>query len=194
MFGGLSGTVSWKSSGKKTLAENWVCAVCHAIWPEDEEDGTSDNGGGGGGKMKSGRNEQFIRLDRDVYIPDVINASDVVLGKIGYGSVSECVFHRTPLIYVPRENFAEEPELKQVLERHETCVEMSAKAFASGEWREAIEKASALRPSFEGEADGGRKCARTVLDYLRRDAAEASRTKRAECCAANKGAATLLEE
>lgn len=32
---------------------------------------------------------KFIPLPPGTYIPDVLNASDVVVGKIGYGTVSE---------------------------------------------------------------------------------------------------------
>ncbi len=68
---------------------------------------------------------------------------------------------------LPRENFAEEPGLKQLLARHACCEQLSAEAFHSGEWRQAILRASKLRPSFEGKADGGRACATQILDYLR---------------------------
>lgn len=33
--------------------------------------------------------KNFIKPDRDAYIPDLINASDVLLGKLGYGTTSE---------------------------------------------------------------------------------------------------------
>ena len=36
----------------------------------------------------------FIKPDRDAYIPDLINASDVLLGKLGYGTTSEAI-HQT---------------------------------------------------------------------------------------------------
>ena len=29
------------------------------------------------------------KSDRDAYVPDLINASDVLLGKLGYGTTSE---------------------------------------------------------------------------------------------------------
>lgn len=39
-------------------------------------------------------------------MPDLVNACDVVLGKIGYGTVSEAVGIEKPRIYVSRPLFA----------------------------------------------------------------------------------------
>ena len=160
MFGGLSGDVSWKLDNE-SLPDKWVCAVCSAIWPTCL-DGDGDGGGGRRG------DENFLRLDRDVYLPDIIEAADVVLGKIGYGSVSECICHRTPLIYVPRKNFAEEKYLKALLSKFNTCTEMSSEDFRSGKWKEAIEEADRLEPNFEGNANGGFECAKTILRLVRK--------------------------
>jgi len=53
--------------------------------------------------------DRFRSMSFDSYVPDLIAASDVVLGKIGYGFVSECLANGTPLVYVPRSNWPEEP-------------------------------------------------------------------------------------
>lgn len=60
--------------------------------------------------------ENFIKPPRDEYLPDFLNASDVMLGKIGYGTTSEAIAHRKPLIYIRREFFNEEPFLRNMLE------------------------------------------------------------------------------
>lgn len=51
---------------------------------------------------------RFRALGPDAYVPDLIHLADVVLGKLGYGFVSECLTMGTPLIYVPRQNWPEE--------------------------------------------------------------------------------------
>ncbi|CAK9264970.1 unnamed protein product [Sphagnum jensenii] len=58
----------------------------------------------------------FIRMDRDSYMPDLIAASDCMLGKIGYGTVSETLSCNTPLVFVRRDHFNEEPFLRKMLE------------------------------------------------------------------------------
>ncbi len=42
--------------------------------------------------------------------------ADCVIGKIGYSTVAECMCNGTPLIYLPRENFAEYPYLSAGVE------------------------------------------------------------------------------
>lgn len=44
----------------------------------------------------------FISAPGDAFVPDIVAASDCVLGKIGYGTVSECLVGRCPLIFVRR--------------------------------------------------------------------------------------------
>nr|GEW37607.1 arabinose kinase isoform 1 [Tanacetum cinerariifolium] len=58
----------------------------------------------------------FIKLPRDVYTPDVMAASDCMLGKIGYGTVSEALAYKLPFVFVRRDYFNEEPFLRNMLE------------------------------------------------------------------------------
>ena len=55
---------------------------------------------------------RFRALCPDAYVPDLIRLADAVLGKLGYGFVSECLTMGTPLIYVPRHNWPEERYLE----------------------------------------------------------------------------------
>jgi UDP-N-acetylglucosamine:LPS N-acetylglucosamine transferase len=61
------------------------------------------------GDMPSAR---FHALDPASYVPDQIHAADCVLGKLGYGFVSECVTSGTALIFVPRVDWPEERYLE----------------------------------------------------------------------------------
>lgn len=84
----------------------------------------------------------FIKLAKDAYTPDLIAASDCMLGqwkscwwlnkiiyigitlnrifmisgKIGYGTVSEALAYKTPFVFVRRDYFNEEPFLRNMLE------------------------------------------------------------------------------
>ena len=48
-----------------------------------------------------------IRLPDGLKHEDIVAAADVVVSKPGYGIVSECAAHRTPLLYTSRGRFAE---------------------------------------------------------------------------------------
>ena len=47
------------------------------------------------------------RLPDGLKHEDIVAAADVVVSKPGYGIVSECAAHRTPLLYTSRGRFAE---------------------------------------------------------------------------------------
>jgi len=66
----------------------------------------------GGAKEEDMPSSRFRALGFDVYVPDYIALADAVLGKLGYGFVSECLTLGTPLIYVPRQNWPEERYLE----------------------------------------------------------------------------------
>ena len=66
----------------------------------------------GGAKEEDMPSSRFHALGFDVYVPDYISLADAVLGKLGYGFVSECLTLGTPLIYVPRQNWPEERYLE----------------------------------------------------------------------------------
>lgn len=77
----------------------------------------------------------------DFYHPDLARAADIVLGKLGYGLVSECVTAHTPLVFVRRRHFAEQDAFLASLPAIIPVVELSATRFAAGDWRTALHRA-----------------------------------------------------
>ncbi|KAF8270545.1 hypothetical protein EI94DRAFT_1777831 [Lactarius quietus] len=85
--------------------------------------------------------EGFYIAPRDVYMPDLMAVGDVLLGKLGYGTVSECVDSCTPFVYVSRPLFVEEHGLRLLLDREGVGVEMTRDAYEMGEWASAVSDA-----------------------------------------------------
>ena len=109
------------------------------------------------------------------YVPDFVAMADVVIGKIGYGTVSECLSSRTPLVYVPRENFCEEEDLRKLLERQLAGLEMPRETFLAGDWCNALSTALQMRPAVLAiDTDGARIAAAIIVDA-------AERKKRSAC-------------
>lgn len=81
-----------------------------------------------------------LRLYRngEVYHPDLVHACDVVLGKLGYGLVSECLAARRPLVYVPRTGFAEHDVFLDELPARLATVALPEADFLSGRWQESL--------------------------------------------------------
>lgn len=93
--------------------------------------------------------ERFRSLPHDVYVPDLIHASDVVLGKVGYGFVSETISGGTPLVYVPRVYWAEEDYLVNVIkDKYHAALPISLDEFNQGNWEPYIEEAYKLKGTW----------------------------------------------
>ncbi|KAI0326951.1 hypothetical protein GY45DRAFT_1309622 [Cubamyces sp. BRFM 1775] len=145
--------------------ESWIAIVCGVPKDWGREDGEE-------------LPENFFVAPRDVYMPDLTAVADVLLGKLGYGTVSECVDACTPFVYVPRPLFIEEHGLRLFLEREGVGVELSRAQYELGEWAGAVEaawqagRAAKMRKRAEGETgrrmeEGGRM-AREVVEWVER--------------------------
>ncbi|CAK9216976.1 unnamed protein product [Sphagnum jensenii] len=141
-FGGQDARWSLK---EEYIPQGWLCLVCGA--PAEQQLASN-----------------FIRMDRDSYMPDLIAASDCMLGKIGYGTVSETLSCNTPLVFVRRDHFSEEPFLRKMLEFNRGGVEMNRRDFLSGRWVPYLERALVIRPSFSGPVNGGEVAASLLED------------------------------
>uniref|UniRef100_A0A5B7AAJ5 Putative L-arabinokinase-like n=1 Tax=Davidia involucrata TaxID=16924 RepID=A0A5B7AAJ5_DAVIN len=127
------------------LPSGWLCLVC----------GASDN---------QELPPNFIKLAKDVYTPDLIAASDCMLGKIGYGTVSEALAFKLPFVFVRRDYFNEEPFLRNMLEYYQGGVEMIRRDLLTGHWKPYLERAVSLKPCYEGGINGGEVAARILQD------------------------------
>jgi UDP-N-acetylglucosamine:LPS N-acetylglucosamine transferase len=69
---------------------------------------------------------------------DILHASDAVLSKPGYSLVAEVIANQTPLIYVPRKDFVEDPILIEALKHHSVCRQLSQEDYWAGRWQAAF--------------------------------------------------------
>uniref|UniRef100_A0A8H7Y3N0 Inositol hexakisphosphate-domain-containing protein n=1 Tax=Psilocybe cubensis TaxID=181762 RepID=A0A8H7Y3N0_PSICU len=103
-----------------------VCGVSKEQWGTEKEEGLP---------------EGFYVAPRDVYMPDLTAVADVLLGKLGYGTVSECVDACTPFVYVSRPLFIEEHGLRLLLDTEGVGVELSRQSYEAGNWAKAVAEA-----------------------------------------------------
>ncbi|KAI0768005.1 hypothetical protein BD413DRAFT_479847 [Trametes elegans] len=144
---------------------SWIAIVCGVSKDWGREDGEE-------------LPENFFVAPRDVYMPDLTAVADVLLGKLGYGTVSECVDACTPFVYVPRPLFIEEHGLRLFLQREGTGVELSRTQYEQGEWAQAVETAwhagreRKAQKRCEGETGKrrveGEQMAREVVEWVER--------------------------
>ncbi|PBL03302.1 hypothetical protein ARMGADRAFT_978330 [Armillaria gallica] len=108
---------------------SWIAIVCGVTKDQWESQGDSE------------LPEGFYVAPRDVYMPDLTAAADALLGKLGYGTVSECVDSATPFVYVSRPLFIEEHGLRLLLDSEGVGVELSRDSYEAGEWAHAVQDA-----------------------------------------------------
>jgi hypothetical protein len=96
---------------------------------------------------------------------DLVVSCDAALGKCGYGTVTECVVNGTPLLYIPRPDWPEEPTLLGWLNNHRAAVEVSPEKLASGNFGDSVAAARALAVE-RCAADGAEQAAVVLQSYL----------------------------
>ncbi|KAK0500166.1 hypothetical protein EDD18DRAFT_1248472 [Armillaria luteobubalina] len=128
---------------------SWIAIVCGVTKDQWESQGDSE------------LPEGFYVAPRDVYMPDLTAAADALLGKLGYGTVSECVDSATPFVYVSRPLFIEEHGLRLLLDNEGVGVELSRDSYEAGEWAPAVQdaflkgRAAKIKKREEMGAGGG---------------------------------------
>lgn len=117
------------------------------------------------GSVQDQRDDNLIQIAQEtrVYVPDLLNAADAVIAKLGYGTLAEAWTVGKPMGYVARD-FRESASLRQFVEREIPCIEIPADSFHRGDWIERVPELLCL-PVREGERRNG---AAVVADYVGR--------------------------
>jgi hypothetical protein len=84
-------------------------------------------------------------------ITDVMRSGVVLLGKPGYGSIAECVCNTTPMLYLMRHDWPEEPYLLEWLQQHGRGLAIDSHAVETGDLGAALEEllAQPAKPAVE---------------------------------------------
>ncbi len=131
-----------------------------AGWPR-HEDLTWINGGAG----VEPPHEHFINAS-DLHFAhrDLVASSDVVITKPGYGTFVEAACAGTPVLYLPRGNWPEEPYLLEWQKQRSYCAPITRQQLAQGSLLDAVNAACGQRPRQETRATGSGE----IVDYLLR--------------------------
>jgi len=96
---------------------------------------------------------------------DLAASVDVMVAKAGYGTVSDAMSHRTPLIFPPRHGFAEHRILAASLRRWGGGIGVSTREFKEMRVLSSLDRAIALRPAVAPWPTNGARCC--VAEILR---------------------------
>jgi hypothetical protein len=74
----------------------------------------------------------------DFYHPDLVEASDMVVGKLGYSTLAEAYTAGIPYAYIPRERFRESGPLGEFARESMGGLEIPEDRFFGGEWLDVV--------------------------------------------------------
>jgi UDP:flavonoid glycosyltransferase YjiC (YdhE family) len=78
----------------------------------------------GAARQQVAGNVMSLPLQSDFYHPDLVNAADAVIGKLGYSTLAEVLRAGIPFGYVSRQNYPEMPALIACVEANLPCLQI----------------------------------------------------------------------
>jgi hypothetical protein len=96
-----------------------------------------------------------IPQDSNFHFPDLIRASDVVIGKIGYGMTVECWAAQTKFIGVSRKDFRESEVLKDFIVNQDIGISITTEEFKRSSWLHHLEKQIESSPNTKSARING---------------------------------------
>lgn len=98
--------------------------------------------------------------------PDIVGISDIVISKLGYGIVSECIAGKTPLMYIPRDDFAEYEVLRSGMKKLLPSYLIPRGDFLEGRWYDHVKIFLSNRFDWSDvRTDGAEDAAEIILSY-----------------------------
>lgn len=99
----------------------------------------------------------------EFYHPDLVHASDAVIGKAGYSTVAEVYRAGIPFGFVSRAKFREAKTMARFIEAEMHGLEIAAADFESGRWLARVDDLLALPRATRRDANGAEQIARFIL-------------------------------
>lgn len=101
------------------------------------------------------------------YHPDLVNASDAVVGKLGYSTLSEVYQAGIPFGYIPRPAFRESEVMRHFVDQHMPGGPITAAQFEGGTWLEVLPELLAQPRRPQGQANGAEQVAQFIGNFLK---------------------------
>jgi len=102
----------------------------------------------------------------DFFHPDLINASDAVIGKVGYSTLAEVYNSGVPFGYILRPQFPESDSLYEFISNEMKGIEISEDEFNNGEWVNKINKLLSLPKINHTEQNGAYQAAEFINSLI----------------------------
>jgi isopentenyl-diphosphate delta-isomerase type 1 len=108
----------------------------------------------------------FLQQNSEFYHPDLVNASDAVIGKVGYSTLAE-VFHvGVPYGFITRSDFAESVVFESYIQSEMKGIRLDENDFFSGAWLKLLPKLLALPKQTNNRSNGATIAAEYICNIL----------------------------
>jgi hypothetical protein len=120
-----------------------------------------------GGSVRNARRRGRLILlpfHAEIYHPDLVAASDVVVSKLGYSTVAEAYRAGAALAYVGRPRFPESPVLARWVEEEMVAAEIEEETLRTGAWLDVVDGLLKSPRRMPDRPNGAEKAAEAILE------------------------------
>jgi uncharacterized protein (TIGR00661 family) len=117
---------------------------------------------GGSEQVELVGNLALLPHHSDFFHPDLVNASDAVIGKLGYSTLAEVYHAGIPFGYIPRPGFRESEMLAAYVDRRMSGLAITVPQFESGDWVSLLPDLLALPRAERHEPNGAVQAAQFI--------------------------------
>jgi len=110
------------------------------------------------------QNVHYLPHNAGFYHPDVVNACDCVIGKLGYSTASEIYQAGLPYGFVMRPHFREAEVLASFVKKHMATVGFEPSEFEAGTWLEHLDELLKMPRDTSTRENGDAQAAAFILD------------------------------
>ncbi len=118
------------------------------------------------GLIASQQNVILLPAHSAFYHPDLSLAADLVIGKVGYSTLSEIHQAGTPFGYIPRPESPESDSLVDYINNHMSARPISAEAYTSGRWIDQLPRLLSLPRGQTPERNGADQVAEFIQNLF----------------------------
>ena len=121
-----------------------------------------------GGATALKRDQNVVLLPyQSTFHPDLVNAVDAVIGKVGYSTLAEVYGAGVAFGYIRRSDFRESPILVDYIEKNMAGAAIDEAQFYNGSWISGLDQLLALRRIERQEPNGAEQIADFVGSILK---------------------------
>lgn len=103
----------------------------------------------------------------DFYHPDLVNASDAVVGKVGYSTLAEVYHAGVPFGYAVRSNFRETEPMVDFIEREMSGIFLDESEFRMGGWTVKLNELLDMRRVQRSAPNGADQIGRFITGLIK---------------------------